>query len=360
MHRRAFIGSCVSGTVAAAVATTVPGAARPKSQDARPEEALLALKEAKQLEIKGDFDQLGKAYHSDSLLVEPGMLQPSVGRAAIRKTLSSHARDRKLLYFYYRQPQVVVFGNSALVVSNFEAAYDTGDGKPSEFTGKSASVVLLGPKPPLIAQEVMVPNIYAGGYGPLGRALAPTRFGIYPLRALGPEPVAATNAGGGENDVLFAKVRQIHQAWVAGNTSAILEYSNKSGVFLIGDYSPFYVSGIDDVKQHFADFYKSSSVTFVRETDVTVRIWGDTAAVAFTFDLDYTINGIRRRSPGRGVYTFARGGALPSRQPIAAVGGASSFARAGATAASTWVMASCSATHLVDRSIGDPYPVPAT
>lgn len=365
MRRRAFIGSAVSGAVAATVAAAVPKAAKSNSQNTGPA-ALLALNAAKQLEMNGDFERLSKAYHSDSLLVEPGTLQPSVGRAAIRKTISSNAQDRKLVYFHYRQPQVVVFGNSALVVSNYEAAYDTGDGKPAEFTGKSSSVVLLGPKPPLIAQEVMVPNIYAGGYGPMGRALAPTRFGIYPLRALGPEPVAATSAGGGESDVLFAKVRKIHEAWVSGNPTAILEYANKSGVFLIGDYSPFYVSGIDDVKQHFADFYKTSSVNFVREMDVTVRIWGDTAAVAFTFDLDYTINGIRRRSPGRGVYTFARGGAaLPSsQQPIAAAGrGAFNFARGGATGAapaSSWTMASCTASHLVERSIGDPYPVPAT
>lgn len=365
MRRRAFIGSAVSGAVAATVASAVPASAKYNSQETGPAEALLALNAAKQLEMNGDFERLAKAYHSDSLLVEPGTLQPSVGRAAIRKTLSTNGQDRKLVYFHYRQPKVVVFGNSALVVSNYEAAYDTGDGKPAEFTGKSASVVLLGPKPPLIAQDVMVPNIYSGGYGPMGRALAPTRFGIYPLRALGPEPVAATSAGGGENDVLFAKVRKIHEAWVSGNPAAIMEYANKTGVFLIGDYSPFYVSGIDDVKQHFADFYKSSSVSFVREMDVTVRIWGDTAAVAFTFDLDYTINGIRRRSPGRGVYTFARGGATSpsSQQPIAAAGrGAFNFAGGGETrtVASSWTMAACTASHLVERSIGDPYPVPAT
>jgi ketosteroid isomerase-like protein len=355
MRRRAFIGSCVSGTVAASVVAAVPAAAKSKpqssrsrSQDTGTAEALLALREAKQLEITGDYRQLGKAYHSDALLVEPGTLKPSVGRAAIRETLGSKAQDHKLVYFHYRQPQVVVFGNSALVVSNYEAAYDTGDGKPVEYTGKSASVVLLGPKPPLIAQDVMVPNIYAGGYGPMGRALAPTRFGIYPLRALGPEPQAAISAGGGEADVLFAKVRKIHEAWVAGNTAALLKMSNKSGVFLIGDYSPFYVSGIDDVKEHFADFYKTSSVNFVHEMDLTVRIWGDTAAVSFSFDLDYTINGINRRSPGRGVYTFARGGATD---------------RSGATemttqaAATGWTMAACTASHLVERSIGDPYPV---
>jgi ketosteroid isomerase-like protein len=374
MHRRSFIGSCVSGTVAATIATAVPAAARSKSQTSRsksleagPAEAILALKAAKQLEITGNHHELAKSYHSDALLVEPGTLKPNIGRAAIVTTLSNKAKDHKLVYFHYRQPQVVVVGNSALVVSNYEAAYDTGDGKPVEYTGKSSSVVLLGPKPPLIAQDVMVPNISAGGYGPMGRALGPTRFGIYPLRALGPVPTAATSAGGGESDVLFAKVRKIHEAWVSGDTTAVLKHANKTGVFLIGDYSPFYVSGIDDVTEHFAEFFKTSSVNFVHEMDVTVRIWGDTAAVAFSFDLDYTINGINRRSPGRGVYTFARTGSdSPGPQPRNAVSGrgANSFASGGSSgrqaSAPTWAMASCSASHLVDRTIGDPYPVPNT
>lgn len=332
MRRRAFIGSSVSGAVAATVAASVPAAAKSRSQETASDAALFALIAAKQLEVKGNFHELSRNYHSDALLVEPSSLKPSIGRAAIKETFIKKAKEQKLVYFYYRQPQVVVFGNSALVVSNFESAYDAGEGKPVEFTGKSASVVLIGPKQPLIAQEVLVPNISAGGYGPMGRALGPTRFGIYPLRALGPDPVSAPSAGGGEYDVLYSRVRKIHEAWVARDAATILKYANKSGVFLIGDYSPFYVSGIEDVKQHFADFYKTSSVQFVHELDVNVRIWGDVAAVAFSFDLDYTINGINRRSPGRGVYTFARAGV-------------------------TWDMAACTASHLVDRSVGDPYPV---
>ena len=134
------------------------------------------------------------------------------------------AQERLLLYFYYRQPQVLEIGNTALVVSNYEAGYDDG-GKTVEDTGKVTNVVLLGPNQPLITQEVIVPNIYAGGYGALGTALSPPRFGMFPLRALGPNPVEAVNAGGGENDVLYQQVRKINNGWLSGNTNDVLKYA---------------------------------------------------------------------------------------------------------------------------------------
>jgi hypothetical protein len=305
------------------------------------EKAISALKAAKQLELSGNADKLRNSFHSDALLVEPSTLKPSLGRAAITDTIRATSQQRKLLYFYYRQPQVLVFGNNALVVSNYESGYSS-EGRTVEDSGKATYVVMLGPNPPLIGAEILVPNIYAGSYGSLGTALSPPRFGHFPLRALGPGTDAAapragaTTAGGGENDVILKQVRRIHETWVAGDTEGLLKLSNRSGVFLIGDYSPFYITGTEEVRQHFADFYRTSRVNYVRELDPTVRIWGNTAAISFNFDLDYSVNNRTGRSPGRGVYVFARTGA----------------------AGSAWAMAACTASHLVARNIGDPYPLP--
>jgi hypothetical protein len=128
-------------------------------------------------------------------------------------------------------------------------------------------------------------------------------------------------------------VQKINDAWVSGNPADILKLANKSGVFLIGDYSPFFIAGAGAIKEHFADFYKTSKVNSLRSQNPVVRIWGDTAAVYFDFDLDYNLGGKSRRSPGRAVYTFARTGA--------------------------WRMAACAASHLVLKNIGDPYPIAA-
>lgn len=330
MHRRAFITSCL-----AAPAATVVVAAQPPPTNARTR-ALSALNAARRLEISGDVDKLRGTFHSDALRVTPELLRPSVGRAAIVDDTRGAQKERRPIYFYYRQPEVRVIGNTALVVSNYEAGYRSGD-RTIEDTGKVVNVLMLGPTPPVIALDVQVPNIYAGGYGPLGTALTPTQFGIFPVRALGPAPTtAARTAGGGENDVLLRLVQEIHQAWIKGDTAEILRRSDRNGAYLIGDYSPFYVTGTEDLRQHFADFARTGTVSTLRELNPTVRIWGSVASIAFDFDLDYTVNKIARRSPGRAVYTFTQRGA--PNMP--------------------WAMAACAATHLVVRNIGDPYPIP--
>jgi hypothetical protein len=330
MRRRDFVACCASGVLAASV-PRVQGAENQVSSSGIG--AISALKAAKQLQVDGKFDEIGKAFHSDALYVEPGSLTPVAGRAAIVGSIRTSAGDRKLLYFYYRQPETVKVGNSVIVISNYEAGSNS-SGQTIEETGKSSSVVLVGATPPLIALEMIVPNLYAGSYGALGTALTSRHLGIFPVRALGPvPPTGAKGAGGGENDALYDEVQQINNAWVTGNPADILKNANKSGVFLIGDYSPFYIAGTDAVKEHFADFYKTSKVNSLRSQDPLVRIWGDTAGVYFDFDLDYNLGGKSRRSPGRAVYTFARTG--------------------------SWRMAACAASHLVLKSIGDPYPVAA-
>ncbi len=336
MHRRAFIGSTAGAIagVAAAGKVTVLDAAGPTAQ--QPHRAIATLRAAKRNEVEGNIDRLRAAYHSDAMVIDPGVITPVVGRAGIVETMRKNSEQRKLLYFYYRQPQVLEMRNAALVVSNYEAGY-TEDGKTVEDSGKSTSVVLLGATPPLIALEVLIPNLYSGGYGSLGSGVARNRFGIFPLRALGQPGESARLAGGGENEVLYALVGRINDAFVSGDTAEVLKYSNTSGIFLVGDYSPFYIAGADDVKEHLADFYRTSKVNAVRSSNPVVRIWGGTAAVAFDFDIDYLVNGQNRRSPGRAVYTFAQRGAPGAR----------------------WAMATCGTSHLVFRNIGDPYPQPA-
>jgi len=319
---------------AASVVSIMPGVTtRSFAETGERDKAVSTLNAAKQLEISGNFDGLRKAFHSDAMQVHPGSLQANLGRAAILEAKRTNASEQKLLYFYYRQPTVFRAGNSALVVSNYEAGYDVG-GKTVEDTGKSSSIVLMGSDPPLIALDVIVPNLYAGSYGARGTALAPPRFGLYPLRALGQEAATeAVSAGGGENDVLYSQVRKINSTWVSGDANALLKMANASVLSLVGDYSPYYIAGSDAIKEHFADFYKTSKVNFVRSIDPAVRIWGESSAVYFNFDLSYVVNGRNLRSPGRGVYTFAKSGS-------------------GAA-----VLTHCAASHLVSRSIGDPYPL---
>jgi hypothetical protein len=332
MHRRDFVALSASGLVAAAVPVRVAAKA---GSDTGAESAISALKALKQLEISGDSNGLQKAFLSDALRVDPSSIEPLVGRAAIIDSMKKSAAERKLLYFHFRQPEADSLGSSVVVVSNYEAGYDVG-GQTIEETGKSSHVVIVHSGAPLIALEVLVPNLAAGGYGPLGTSMTGRHLGVFPSRALGPASGEAKGAGGGENDVLYGEVQKINKAWVSGNPADILKFANKS-VFLIGDYSPFYVAGIDAVKEHFDEFYKTSKVNSLQSQDPVVRIWAGAAAVYFNFALNYNLGGKDRSSPGRAVYTFAQGG----------------------TSAGASRLKACAASHVVLRNIGDPYPTSA-
>ncbi len=318
MRRRQFLASCASGVVAA-TAWPVAAAAVPKTKGS--EKALATLQAAKEQQIGGNFEGLQKSFDTEALLVEPGTLTPVAGRSAIVDALRKSSQERRLLYFYYRQPELLDVGSSVLVISNYEAGYQM-SGETIEETGKSSNVVLTAAGHPQIALEMQVPNLYSGGYGALGTALTSRHIGVFPMRALGGgETNEAGSAGGGEKDTLYSTVRRIDSAWVTGDPGEILKRANQSGVFLIGDYSPFYIAGARAVKEHFADFYKTSKVKALREQDPLVKVWGSVAAVYFNFDLDYNLGGKDRRSPGRAVYTFTKG-----RGP-----------------AGSWVMAACAA-----------------
>lgn len=365
MQRRTFLRSSVAGVLTGSLATQLEAAAAPlqPATDEQAERALGALRAAKRVEARGAFAELRSTYHSDAVLMEPSLAKPAVGRAAIADGLRALAPERTLLYFYYRQPQVVQAGNAALVVSNYEAGYRVGD-KVVEDSGKTSNVVLLGPEPPLIAQEVVVPNIYAGSYGSLGTALARPRYARFPLRALGQPPFQAPDsAGGGESDVLFSLVRRINGAWVDGRPEEILRVSNPTGAFLIGDYSAFYITGTEAFREHFDDFYSTGRVMSIHEVNPVVRIWGPMAAVAFDFDLDYAINNQQRRAPGRAVYTFVRSGqaAGAAVRPLGRrpAGAERADIRLNTTTVSEpWSMGACAASHLVGPTIGDPYVIP--
>lgn len=334
MRRRQFLTSCSAGL---ATATISPIAAAQGAKTSGKERALSVLQSAKEQQIGGNFEELQKSFHTEALLVEPGTLKPLAGRPAILGAVRKNSQERKPLYFYYRQPEFLQVGDAVVVISNYEAGYES-SGETIEETGKSSNVILGAGSQAQIALEMQVPNLYAGAYGALGTALTSRHIGVFPMRALGEGATGeAGSAGGGEKDALYSTVRRIDNSWVTGNPEEILKSSNKSGVFLIGDYSPFYIAGAEAVKVHFADFYKTSNVKSLKEQDPLVKIWGAVAAVYFAFDLDYNLGGKTRRSPGRAVYTFTKSGGSAGR----------------------WAMAACAASHLVLRNVGDPYPAAA-
>jgi hypothetical protein len=298
--------------------------------------SLPVIVEAKKHEVRRDLGSLHDKLHPEAVRVDPATLKPIVGRGAIVQALKEELDKRTPLYFYLRQPRTMTFGKTELTIANFETGVKV-DGKTVEMNGKAMYVSVLGADTPRICAEVLVPNLNAGAYGSLGTALTPpeSQFGIFPYRSVPPPDAQAAPLSNKTEATLFAQVRQINESWAKGDTAKLYSYYNPTGAFAMGDYSPFYLDGMQAVREHFDDFYRTSKVDYIREFDPVVRIFGEIALVAYGFDSQLEVSGAKVRSPGKSVYVFTR---------------------AGLSASAQWTLAACDESSIVYREIGDPYP----
>jgi hypothetical protein len=291
--------------------------------------------EHKKRETQRDLSNLRKTLHPEALRVDPAALKPKVGRAMIVESLKQELDKRAPLYFYIRQPKAMVFGQTEITIANYETGVKI-DGKTVEMNGKVLYVSELASSSPLICAEVIVPNLNAGAYGSLGTALTPpeSQFGIFPYRAVPPPDVQQTSELTNKTEEeLYGTVQRINESWAKGDTKRLFEFYNPTGAFAMGDYSPFYLDGMAAVRDHFEDFYRSCKVDYIRSFDPVVRIYGDVALVAYSFDSQLEVSGAKVRSPGKSVYVFTRA----------------------ANSASSFLLAACDESSIVYREIGDPY-----
>lgn len=344
IRRRAFLTSTIPGALillgsggktAKALASCVEMAsASPAKREAM---AIRTVESLKAAETRRKFSGMQTMYHPEAMLFEPNTLHVTVGNTAIIETQQRIAEKRRQLYFYTRQPKVLVSGKSALMVANFEQGEEVG-GQIIETNGKALYVLSQGQEPQLVSAQIVVPNLNAGSYGPLGTAQSSNPFGVFPSKAL-PAP--------GENPplpadplhrTLIGNMERINAGWAEGNIDKLLTNYNTQGAFSLGDFGPFYLSGHDEVRKHFEDFYATSKVNYIKAFNPVVRVYEDIAAVAFQFDSELVVSGKTIRSPGKGVYVFTNTTSNPT-----------------STDPNHWRMAGCVETSFVAREIGDAY-----
>lgn len=345
IRRRAFLTSTIPGALilfgaggktARAVASYIGAAsADPATREGM---AIRAVESLKAAETNGNFSGMRAIYHPEAMLFEPNTLHVTVGSTAVVGSQQKTAEKRKQLYFYTRQPKVLVSGKSALMVSNFEQGEEVG-GKTIETNGKALFILSQGQEPTLVSAQIVVPNFNAGSYGPLGTSQASNQFGVYPSKAIA-IPVDKKTPTPAEplHRTLIANLERINAGWAEGNIDKLLTNYNKDGAFSLGDFGPFYLSGLEEVRKHFEDFYSTSKVLYIKAHNPVVRVYDDIAAVAFQFDSELVVSGKKIRSPGKGVYVFTNTTSNPQ-----------------STVSADWVMAGCVETGFVSREIGDPY-----
>lgn len=282
--------------------------------------------------VSGDEDKLKALYHAEAIRVSPATVRPSVNKIAIFSEFKTARVKRKPLYFYLRQPQVTVTGETSVVVANYEAGTEE-SGKPVETNGKVVYIMTRDGDAWIVGAEILAPNLNAGSYGPLGSALSSKKvFGIFPSRAIPPpDSVKPPKLRNDTEKLLYQSMEKINKGFVTGDVDKLMANYDTRGTFSIGDFGPFYHSGVDEVRQHFVDFFKTSKMLSIRHFNPVIRVFGSIGVVVFDYDSELEVSGTKIRSPGRAAYVFDLTGPSPT-------------------------IRGCTQSALVDVALGDPYP----
>jgi ketosteroid isomerase-like protein len=287
-------------------------------------------------QVSKDSRILETLYAPDAIRIGPSNVEPIEGRTSILKHLSAATQTTKPIYIYLRQPEALMpDSSSALVAANYESG-DEINGKLVENNGKVLYVLTYNNSKWVVGAEAIVPNLGTGSYGPLGTALQPLkRYGVLSPRSLNQlfsdlNSEAKSHFSNPKDQRLLSAVDDVNSAWSSGNVDKLEALVDPHGAFSIGDFGPFYLTGFDNLHQHFADFYRTSKVNSIKVGLPSIREFGVLGVAAFQFDTVITVEGKELHAPGLGMYVFRN-------------------------IANHSLMAGCSESMFVERELGDPY-----
>jgi hypothetical protein len=280
--------------------------------------------------VRGNLDEIQAFYDDRAMLVGPNSLTPLTSKEAIVNLQKTLSQREKTVYFHLRQPRAAqVDAQTAVVVANYE--HGAQGASLTETNGKILFVLSGGPSNS-IAAEVIVPNVNAGTYGPMGTAMTARPWGRFPSKAVPPpgmeeEPRFNT---AWEKD-LFDTTRKINATFPKGSVDAMLAFADERVSIWAGDYGPVYIWGMDAARKHFADFFRSGKMGEIRAFRPVIRDYGGARMVYFQFEETLEVERQMRRNPGQATYLFT------SKAPFR--------------------LMACSETAIVAANIGDPYDI---
>jgi len=237
----------------------------------------------------------------------------------------------KILYFHLRQGRSdIVDRQTAVVVANYEEGVKQGEAI-IETNGKIMFVLSGGPTAYRIGAQVIVPNVNAGTYGPMGTAISSRPWGRFPSREVpSPDAVEQLQFESPWAEQLFETTKEINATFPKGSVDAMLAFADKDVSIWAGDYGPVYITGVDAARRHFDDFFRSGRMRGIRAFRPVIREIGGTRMVYFQFEESLDVERELRRNNGQATYLFRID---PSK------------------------LVACTETSIVLANIGDPYPV---
>ena len=102
-------------------------------------------------------------------------------------------------------------------------------------------------------------------------------------------------------------MRQINQAWLHGQVEDLAPRVHSEIVMVLPDFAGR-IQGREDFLAGFRDFRQNATIQEFREHDHQVDVAGDTAVIAFRYDMVYERSGKRYRARGRDLWVFQKQG----------------------------------------------------
>jgi len=258
--------------------------------------------------VKGDLGEIQTYLDDHVIMVGPTTLTPVSSKQAAVTAIRDELSREKRVYFHLRQARsAVIDAETHAVVANYEEGIER-QGKLTETNGK-VLFVLVGASPKYrIAAQVVVPNVNAGTYGPMGTAITSRPWGRFPARAV-PQPSERDEADLKEpwQRELFELTKKVNATFPKDSVDAMLSFADDKVSIWAGDYGPVYIWGVDEARNHFADFFKTGKMRQIRAFNPVIRNFGGAQFVYFQFEETLEVEGQLKRMPGQATYLYRAG-----------------------------------------------------
>lgn len=97
----------------------------------------------------------------------------------------------------------------------------------------------------------------------------------------------------------------ISNAWIKGRPEELEEYFHEEMV-IAGPGFKGGGRGKSECIKSYKDFITHAAIQNVKESDLMIDVWGDTAVASYRFEMDYEIGGERHHDAGHDLFVFTR------------------------------------------------------
>ncbi len=106
---------------------------------------------------------------------------------------------------------------------------------------------------------------------------------------------------------MWKTLQEINMAWAQGRLDDLRQYFHKDMVIVAPGFQQR-VNGQDACIKTFEEFVNQASNIAYEETPLAVDVCGDTAVVAYEYEVRYDMKGESHRETGQDIFIFAREG----------------------------------------------------